>query len=203
MTKRPALASTRSFASSAGRCTATCSWSRAGNPIAPPISRWPKQVSIDELEPVWAEDTRRTPYGTDEETVRQLVVNKRIVAATRETTLLRSACRRRHRELLRALLRREHRSDRGRGDQRAVPQPRSRPGNRLPRARRVPRSRKRPDFPHGSAGRLAEGALPEARLRRDRPDLRVRSAGSQLVAIRSTPPFEGWVDRSPVRSQFE
>ena len=67
----------------------------------------------------------------------------------------------------------------------------------------VPRSRKRPDVPHGSAGRLAEGALPEARLRRDRPDLRVRAAGSQLVAIRSTPPFEGWVGRSPVRSQFE
>ena len=34
-----------------------------------------EQVSIDELEPVWAEDTRRSPYGTDEETVRQLVVN--------------------------------------------------------------------------------------------------------------------------------
>ena len=45
-----------------------------------------EQVSIDALEPVWAEDTRRSPYGTDEETVRQLVLNKRIVAATRETT---------------------------------------------------------------------------------------------------------------------
>jgi spore maturation protein CgeE len=44
------------------------------------------EVSIDELEPAWAEDTRRGPYGTDEETVRQLVVNKRIVAASRETT---------------------------------------------------------------------------------------------------------------------
>ena len=45
-----------------------------------------EEVSIDELESVWAEDTRRGPYGTDEETVRQLVVNKRIVAASRETS---------------------------------------------------------------------------------------------------------------------
>ena len=44
-----------------------------------------EEVSIRELEAVWAEDTRRGPYGTDEETVRQLVVNKRIVAASRET----------------------------------------------------------------------------------------------------------------------
>jgi ribosomal protein S18 acetylase RimI-like enzyme len=42
-----------------------------------------EEVSIAELEPVWTEDTRREPY--DEETVRQLVANKRIVAASRDT----------------------------------------------------------------------------------------------------------------------
>jgi ribosomal protein S18 acetylase RimI-like enzyme len=44
-----------------------------------------EEVGIDELEPVWAEGVRSGPYGTDEETVRQLVANKRVVAASRDT----------------------------------------------------------------------------------------------------------------------
>jgi GNAT superfamily N-acetyltransferase len=43
------------------------------------------EVSIDELEPVWAEGIRSEPYGTDEEVVRQLVASKRIVVASRDT----------------------------------------------------------------------------------------------------------------------
>jgi GNAT superfamily N-acetyltransferase len=44
-----------------------------------------EEVGIDELEPVWAEGARGEPYGTDEETVRQLVANKRVVVASRDT----------------------------------------------------------------------------------------------------------------------
>ncbi len=44
-----------------------------------------EEVGIDELEPTWAEGTRNEPYGKDEETVRQLVANKRVVVASRDT----------------------------------------------------------------------------------------------------------------------
>lgn len=44
-----------------------------------------EEVAIDELEPAWAAGTRSEPYGTDEETVRQLVANKRVVVASRDT----------------------------------------------------------------------------------------------------------------------
>jgi ribosomal protein S18 acetylase RimI-like enzyme len=44
-----------------------------------------EEVGIEELEPIWAEGVRSGPYGTDEETVRQLVGNKRVVAASRDT----------------------------------------------------------------------------------------------------------------------
>ena len=47
-----------------------------------------KEVSIDELEPVWTEENRREPHGSDEETVRQLVANKRVVLASRATRFL-------------------------------------------------------------------------------------------------------------------
>src|SRR6266516_661410 len=53
------------------------------NPDRPTDLSVAEEVSIGELEPIWTEDTGREPY--DEETVRQLVVNKRIVAASRET----------------------------------------------------------------------------------------------------------------------
>ena len=42
-----------------------------------------EEVSIEELEPVWAEDTGREPF--DAETVRQLVANKWVVMASRDT----------------------------------------------------------------------------------------------------------------------
>jgi ribosomal protein S18 acetylase RimI-like enzyme len=45
-----------------------------------------EEVSIEELEPVWAEDTGREPF--DAETVRQLVANKWVVMASRDTKLL-------------------------------------------------------------------------------------------------------------------
>ena len=45
-----------------------------------------EEVSIEELEPVWAEDTGREPF--DAETVRQLVANKWVVMASRDTMLL-------------------------------------------------------------------------------------------------------------------
>jgi ribosomal protein S18 acetylase RimI-like enzyme len=44
-----------------------------------------EEAGADELEPVWAEENRSEPYGTDEETVRQLVANKRVVKASRDT----------------------------------------------------------------------------------------------------------------------
>ncbi|HMI99419.1 MAG TPA: GNAT family N-acetyltransferase [Gaiellaceae bacterium] len=44
-----------------------------------------EEVSIEELEPVWAEGIRSEPFGADEEVVRQLVANKRVVVAARET----------------------------------------------------------------------------------------------------------------------
>lgn len=44
-----------------------------------------QEVGIDELEPIWAEGVRGEPYGTDEETVRQLVANKHVIAASRDT----------------------------------------------------------------------------------------------------------------------
>jgi ribosomal protein S18 acetylase RimI-like enzyme len=44
-----------------------------------------EEVGIDELEPVWAEGIRGEPFGKDEETVRQLVANKRVVVASRDT----------------------------------------------------------------------------------------------------------------------
>lgn len=44
-----------------------------------------EEVGIDELEPVWAEGIRSEPFGKDEETVRQLVANKRVVVASRDT----------------------------------------------------------------------------------------------------------------------
>lgn len=47
-----------------------------------------EEVSIDELEPVWTEENRREPHGSDEETVRQLVANKRVVMASRDTRFL-------------------------------------------------------------------------------------------------------------------
>jgi ribosomal protein S18 acetylase RimI-like enzyme len=53
------------------------------NPDRPTDLSSAEEVPIDELEPIWTEDTRREPY--DEETVRQLVANKRIVAASRDT----------------------------------------------------------------------------------------------------------------------
>jgi ribosomal protein S18 acetylase RimI-like enzyme len=43
------------------------------------------EVGIGELEPVLAEGIRGEPYGTDEETVRQLVANKRVVMSSRDT----------------------------------------------------------------------------------------------------------------------
>jgi len=43
-----------------------------------------EEVSVDELEPIWAEGARSEPYGHDEETVRQLVANKRVVMASRD-----------------------------------------------------------------------------------------------------------------------
>jgi ribosomal protein S18 acetylase RimI-like enzyme len=46
-----------------------------------------EEVSIDELEPIWTEENRREPYGSDEETVRQLVANKRVVVASWDTRL--------------------------------------------------------------------------------------------------------------------
>jgi len=45
-----------------------------------------EEVSIEELEPVWAEDTGREPF--DAETVRQLVANKWVVMASRDTRFL-------------------------------------------------------------------------------------------------------------------
>jgi ribosomal protein S18 acetylase RimI-like enzyme len=47
-----------------------------------------EEVSIEELEPVWSEENRREPHGSDEETVRQLVANKRVVTASRDTRFL-------------------------------------------------------------------------------------------------------------------
>lgn len=44
-----------------------------------------QEVGVDELEPIWAVGARSEPHGTDEETVRQLVANKRVVMASRET----------------------------------------------------------------------------------------------------------------------
>ena len=45
-----------------------------------------EEVSIEELEPVWTEDTGREPF--DAETVRQLVANKWVVMASRDTKFL-------------------------------------------------------------------------------------------------------------------
>src|SRR4249919_2824739 len=56
-----------------------------GEPDRPVDLSLAEEVEIDELEAVWAEETRSSPYGKDEETVRQLVANKRVVAASRET----------------------------------------------------------------------------------------------------------------------
>jgi ribosomal protein S18 acetylase RimI-like enzyme len=47
-----------------------------------------EEVPIDELEPVWTEENRREPYGSDEETVQQLVANKRVVMASRDTRFI-------------------------------------------------------------------------------------------------------------------
>jgi predicted GNAT family acetyltransferase len=44
-----------------------------------------KEVSIEELEPVLAEGIRSEPFGKDEEVVRQLVANKRVVVGARDT----------------------------------------------------------------------------------------------------------------------
>jgi ribosomal protein S18 acetylase RimI-like enzyme len=44
-----------------------------------------EEVSIDELEPIWTEENRREPYGSDEETVRQLVANKWVVMTSWDT----------------------------------------------------------------------------------------------------------------------
>ena len=45
------------------------------------------EVGIDELEGAWAEGTRSEPYGKEEETVRQLSANHRVVIGTRDTRL--------------------------------------------------------------------------------------------------------------------
>jgi ribosomal protein S18 acetylase RimI-like enzyme len=46
-----------------------------------------EEVGIDELEPAWAEANRSAPFGTDEDVVQQLVDNKRVVMAARDTRL--------------------------------------------------------------------------------------------------------------------
>jgi ribosomal protein S18 acetylase RimI-like enzyme len=46
-----------------------------------------EEVGIDELEPAWDEGTRSEPYGKDEEVVRQLSANHRIVTEARDTRL--------------------------------------------------------------------------------------------------------------------
>lgn len=44
-----------------------------------------EEVSIEELEPIWAEGIRSEPFGQDEEVVRQLIENKRVVMTAIET----------------------------------------------------------------------------------------------------------------------
>jgi GNAT superfamily N-acetyltransferase len=44
-----------------------------------------EEVSIEELEPIWAEGIRSEPFGQDDEVVRQLIENKRVVMAAIET----------------------------------------------------------------------------------------------------------------------
>ena len=46
-----------------------------------------EEVGIDELEPAWDEGTRSEPYGKDEEVVRQLSANHRVVVAARDARL--------------------------------------------------------------------------------------------------------------------
>jgi ribosomal protein S18 acetylase RimI-like enzyme len=44
-----------------------------------------EEVGFDELEPIWAEGIRSEPFGQDEEVVRQLIENKRVVMSAIET----------------------------------------------------------------------------------------------------------------------
>jgi len=44
-----------------------------------------EEVAIEELEPVWSEGIRSEPFGRDEEVVRQLIDNKRVVVEAIDT----------------------------------------------------------------------------------------------------------------------
>jgi ribosomal protein S18 acetylase RimI-like enzyme len=44
-----------------------------------------EEVGFEELEPIWAEGIRSEPFGQDEEVVRQLIENKRVVMSAIET----------------------------------------------------------------------------------------------------------------------
>ena len=88
------------------------------------------EVPIDELVPVWSHGWQTDPRVQDDEVVRQLVENRRVMADSGRHALLRGARRRRDRELLRAVLRTGHRPDRGCAHPRAVPEPRPRAGDR-------------------------------------------------------------------------
>ena len=62
-------------------------------------------MPIDELVPVWSHGWQTEPRVVDDEVVRQLVENRRLMADAVDNALLRGPRRRRDRELLRALLR--------------------------------------------------------------------------------------------------
>ena len=44
-----------------------------------------EEVGVEELEPVWAKANRSAPSGADDDVVRQLVANKRVLMAARDT----------------------------------------------------------------------------------------------------------------------
>ncbi len=138
------------------------------------------EVPIEELLPVWSHGWQTDPRVQDDDVVQQLVENRRVMAAAVDTSLLRGARRRRDRVLLRAVLRTGHRPDRGRAHPRAVPEPRPGTGDGDARPRRLTRGGARPHLPARGPRRLAEGALREAGLRRDRPRLGVPAPARHL-----------------------
>ena len=100
------------------------------------------EVAIEELVPVWSLGWQTEPRIEDEDVVRQLVENRRVMADAVADTLLRGTRRRRDRKLLRAVLRARNRPDRGRAHARAVPEPRPRAGDGDARPRGLARGRR-------------------------------------------------------------